>query len=476
LLDRVGSVHAVADARDDVGTERRLAIKGREHRGSHARAQVHQRPDKRRGPDVECDAVAIPSRVTRFDRDEVLAREHSGDAKSRLAKNSGNGAQHGNARHHAVTFVGERVLQARDVAALVLHGWLVELQVDLANVGVEDDQAAEAHGRGLGHAQQLGHLAGHVLVDPRLAGKPPSVRNFGGPQLPVIGGFGIRTAANHPHLAFAARAATAARGVDGQPDPVRGAEDRGAGWHAGGPVERQVGDLELALDHCARPAACSARNLAIHRIAYSSWPSSRSPASTARLTCGSSGLVIAHVSPECIASGRNAALTVARSGRPNDTLEAPHVMLLPSSSRMRRIVSSVMTPHVGSAATVIAIGSMITSSCGMPSSAARSMIRRPRPTRSAGTIEIPVSSFAIPMTAAPCFFTSGRMRSIRSSSAVTELTSAFPSYALSPASSASMIDESMQIGRSVTSITARIAATSRAGSSTAGMPALTSSM
>src|SRR5260370_31387010 len=39
-----------------------------------------------------------------------------------------------------------------------------------------------------------------------------------------------------------------------------------------------------------------------------------------------------------------------------------------------------------------------------------------------------------------------------------------------------MIDESMQIGRSVTSITALIAATSSAGSSTAGMPALTSSM
>src|SRR5207245_8701986 len=39
-----------------------------------------------------------------------------------------------------------------------------------------------------------------------------------------------------------------------------------------------------------------------------------------------------------------------------------------------------------------------------------------------------------------------------------------------------MIEESMQIGRSVMSITAWIAATSSAGSSTAGMPAFTSSM
>src|SRR5438034_1520620 len=39
-----------------------------------------------------------------------------------------------------------------------------------------------------------------------------------------------------------------------------------------------------------------------------------------------------------------------------------------------------------------------------------------------------------------------------------------------------MIDESMQIGASLTSITALIAATSRAGSSIAGIPALTSTM
>ena len=103
-------------------------------------------------------------------------------------------------------------------------------------------------------------------------------------------------------------------------------------------------------------------------------------------------------------------------------------------------------------------------------------MRRASARRSSGTIVMPVSSFAIPITAAPCFFTSGRMRSILSSSAVTEFTSAFPSYAESPASKASMIDESMQIGTSVTSDTALIAATSKAASSSAGMPALMSSM
>src|ERR1051326_1467729 len=61
------------------------------------------------------------------------------------------------------------------------------------------------------------------------------------------------------------------------------------------------------------------------------------------------------------------------------------------------------------------------------------MIRRASARRSSGTIEMPVSSFAMPMTAAPCFLTSGRIRSMRSSSAVTEFTSALPSYAASGA-------------------------------------------
>ena len=46
--------------------------------------------------------------------------------------------------------------------------------------------------------------------------------------------------------------------------------------------------------------------------------------------------------------------------------------------------------------------------------------------RRAGSSGISSSSFGSPITAAPYFFTIGRMASIRSSSAVTELTSALP--------------------------------------------------
>ena len=71
-------------------------------------------------------------------------------------------------------------------------------------------------------------------------------------------------------------------------------------------------------------------------------------------------------------------------------------------------------------------GSTTTSSRGIPWSAARSTIRLATANRTSGSSEIPVSSFEIATTAAPYFFTSGRTRSSRSSSPVTELTSALP--------------------------------------------------
>ena len=57
---------------------------------------------------------------------------------------------------------------------------------------------------------------------------------------------------------------------------------------------------------------------------------------------------------------------------------------------------------------------------------ATSMILRASSTRRAGSAGISSSSFGSAMTAAPCRLTSGRMASIRSSSAVIELTSALP--------------------------------------------------
>ena len=64
---------------------------------------------------------------------------------------------------------------------------------------------------------------------------------------------------------------------------------------------------------------------------------------------------------------------------------------------------------------------------GIPWSSARSTIRFATSKRTSGSSEIPVSSLEMATTAAPCFFTSGRTVSSRSSSPVTEFTSALPS-------------------------------------------------
>ena len=85
-----------------------------------------------------------------------------------------------------------------------------------------------------------------------------------------------------------------------------------------------------------------------------------------------------------------------------------------------------MTASV-SAPTVMASGSMITSSIGIPWSPAAETILRAISSRCCGVSGMPVSSLASPITAAPCFATSGRISSSRSSSPVTEFTSALPS-------------------------------------------------
>src|SRR5690606_23467396 len=85
-------------------------------------------------------------------------------------------------------------------------------------------------------------------------------------------------------------------------------------------------------------------------------------------------------------------------------------------------------------------------------------------------------SLVIATTAAPCFATSGRTASIDASSPVTELTSAFPRYASSPARRAGTTDESMERGTSTSVWTSSTVAASSAASSASGIPALTSSM
>src|SRR4051812_6777488 len=98
------------------------------------------------------------------------------------------------------------------------------------------------------------------------------------------------------------------------------------------------------------------------------------------------------------------------------------------------------------------------------------------PNRTSGSSLMPVSSFVIATTAAPCFATNGNTCSSRSSSPVTEFTSGLPSHASSPASSAATIDESIESGTSVSDCTSRTVSARIAGSSASGMPAFTSSM
>src|SRR5229473_4911621 len=194
-----------------------------------------------------------------FDRDEVLARKHRRDLEAGLPQRFGQRAKNRNARGHVVPFRAEGVTQAGDVAALVVEVRFCQLQVDLADVGVDDDQAAEAHRRGLGHAKELRNLARHVFVYPRLARETPAVLHLVLAKEPMVGGRDLAGALEHSNLAFAAGPAAAAGGIDGQADPVRRAEQGGSGRHSGGPIEGLVGHLQLALDHLGDAWARSAR-------------------------------------------------------------------------------------------------------------------------------------------------------------------------------------------------------------------------
>ena len=143
-------------------------------------------------------------------------------------------------------------------------------------------------------------------------------------------------------------------------------------------------------------------------------------------TPSASGLVIAEVRPLAIAIARNAPLMPSRSGSPKLTFEAPQVVFTPSSSRSRPRSRNTWRPAVAIAPIGITSGSTMTSSRGIPWSAARSTIRFATANRTSGSSEIPVSSLEIATTAAPYLRTSGRTRSRRSSSPVTEFTRALP--------------------------------------------------
>ena len=135
----------------------------------HAGAQVHQGADQRGGAHVVGDPEAIRRGVARLHGDQALAREYRRHLEVRTAQHRGHGTQHDDLGGHVVAFARQRLAQPLDIASLVVERRRLQLEVHLADVGVEDDQATEAHRRRLRHAQQLGDLAGHVLVNVRLA-------------------------------------------------------------------------------------------------------------------------------------------------------------------------------------------------------------------------------------------------------------------------------------------------------------------
>ncbi len=102
-----------------------------------------------------------------------------------------------------------------------------------------------------------------------------------------------------------------------------------------------------------------------------------------------------------MAIGRNALLMPTRLGSPKLTLDAPQVVLTPSSSRSRRTRRNTCWPAVAMAPMGMTSGSTITSERGMPWSSARSTMRLATANRTSGSTLMPVSSLLMATTAAP---------------------------------------------------------------------------
>ena len=169
------------------------------------------------------------------------------------------------------------------------------------------------------------------------------------------------------------------------------------------------------------------------------------------------GFMIADVIPAPMAIDRKVPVIMWRAGRPKLTLLAPQVVLTPNSLRRRRTSRNTWRPAVPMAPIGITSGSTTTSAAAMPWSAARFTILRATSKRTSGSSLMPVSSLEIATTAAPCRATRGSTRSSISSSPVTELMRGLPSYTAMAASRASMMEESMDRGASVTLCTSLMA-------------------
>ena len=103
-------------------------------------------------------------------------------------------------------------------------------------------------------------------------------------------------------------------------------------------------------------------------------------------------------------------------------------------------------------------------------------MRRAMATRPSAVWGMPFWSRVSPTTAAPYFFTMGRMRARDSGSPLTEFTAALPLYTRRPASNASGLEESNCRGRDTTLWSFFTTRGSMDASSTPGKPTFTSRM
>src|SRR5439155_681469 len=311
---------------------------------------------------------------------------------------------------------------------------LGQLQVPLLHRRAQDDLAADADGRGFGPGGQRRHLDRRVPDGRGAAGQPPAVGDLLRRVGPDVQAGRRGRVLGDPDPALLAGAVAAAGRVDGDAVPAGRVEQGHAVRNPHRPVIEDKIDPN-GLGYCflrrrhvapwtcafaASAAFCWARCAAIQFAPHSSRFSTRSAALTARTICGARASMIALVSPWLMAMGRNVAAIECRSGMPKLTLEAPSVMFTPNSALIIAIVSIVRVGCRVSAPTGMASGSITMSSTSiLYFSVAVWMSLRTSSRRRAGSSGISSSSFGSPITAAPYFFTIGRMASIRSSSAVT---------------------------------------------------------
>ena len=78
------------------------------------------------------------------------------------------------------------------------------------------------------------------------------------------------------------------------------------------------------------------------------------------------GLMMADVSPDCNAMAKKYEFISSRAGRPKEILDTPRIVLPPSSSWIRRTVSSVTSADAGSAETVMQSPSIMIFSLAIP--------------------------------------------------------------------------------------------------------------